>query len=53
MYCNQFSGNYTKEVKSHVFVEWSEPAGQSYPESKPHGLLYKRFTEYSVGENCE
>lgn len=45
---NQFSGNYTEEVESHVFVEWTEPTGKSCSESKPHGLLYKRFTNYNV-----
>lgn len=53
MLCNQLSGDYTKEVESHVFAEWSEPTGQSHSESKPHGLLYKRFTNYNVWENCE
>lgn len=48
MHCNQFSGNYTKEVESHVFVEWTEPTSQSYSEPKPHGLLYERFTDYDV-----
>lgn len=53
MHCNQFSGNYTKEVESHVFVEWTESTGQSCSESKPYGLLYERFTNYNIWENCE